>query len=55
VLDSLKQATRQTQKGRYHKTQHAPRILESLDPTKVRRAAPNCDRLFRELLAKLDG
>lgn len=54
VLDSIKEAVRKTKKERYHKTQHAPRILESLDPTKVRKAAPNCDRLFRELLAKID-
>lgn len=55
VLESLNRATRETQKGRYHKTQHAPLILESLDPAKVRAAAPNCDRLFRALLAKLDN
>jgi hypothetical protein len=54
VLESLKQAVKETKKRRYHKTQHAPRILESLDPMKVRRAAPNCDRLCRELLAKID-
>jgi hypothetical protein len=54
VLESLKQAVKETKKQRYHKTQHAPRILGSLDPTKVRKAAPNCDRLFRVLLAKLE-
>ena len=54
VLKCLKQATKKTQKGAYHKTAHAPHILKMLDPTKVRKAAPNCDRLFRELLAKLD-
>jgi hypothetical protein len=53
VLARLKDATRHTQKGSYHKTKHAPHILERLDPTKVRTAAPNCERLFRELLAKL--
>jgi hypothetical protein len=55
VLESIKQATRETKKARYHKTQHAPRILELVDPAKVRAAAPNCDRLFRELQAKIDG
>jgi Domain of unknown function (DUF4276) len=54
VLKCLNDATRETQKGRYHKTRHAPKILEWLDRTKVRAAAPNCERLFRELLAKLD-
>jgi hypothetical protein len=53
VLTRLKDATRHTQKGSYHKTKHAPHILERLDPTKVRNAAPNCERLFREVLAKL--
>lgn len=54
VIESIKRAIRETKKERYHKTQHAPRILESLDSQKVRKVAPNCDRLFRELLAKLD-
>jgi hypothetical protein len=53
VLECLKQATRKTQKGAYHKTGHAPGILASLGHDKVRQAAPNCDRLFQELLAKL--
>ena len=54
VLECLKQATRKTQKGAYHKTAHAPHILASLDPDKVRKAAPECDRLFSEILAELD-
>jgi Domain of unknown function (DUF4276) len=54
VLECLKQATKNTQKGAYHKTAHAPSILASLGSDTVRKAAPNCDRLFRELLAKLD-
>ena len=53
VLSCLKNATRDTLKGPYHKTKHAPHILERLDPTKVRKSAPNCERLFREVLAKL--
>ena len=54
LLESLKQATKKTQKGAYHKTAHAPHILKILDPAKVRKSAPNCERLFRELLRKLD-
>jgi hypothetical protein len=55
LLKCLKQATRKTQKGIYHKTAHAPRILELLDPDKVRKAAPECDRLFREILTEIEN
>ena len=54
VLDSLKEASKKTQKGRYHKTKHAPEILQRIDPTKVRNAAPHCELLFQRLLAGLD-
>lgn len=50
VMSALDSATRKTQKGRYHKIQHGPLILESLDPQKVRARAPHCDRLFETLL-----
>jgi hypothetical protein len=50
VMASLDNASRRTQRGRYHKIQHGPRILESLDPQRVRSRAPHCDRLFEELL-----
>jgi hypothetical protein len=53
VLKCLKQATRKTKKRAYHKTGHAPGILELLDSNKVRKAAPHCDRLFQDLLAKI--
>lgn len=43
---SLKEATRKTSKGEYQKRQHASKLLELLDVTKVREAAPKCDRLF---------
>jgi hypothetical protein len=43
---ALKAATVRTSKGKYHKTRHAPKILEQLDAVKVRRAASHCDRLF---------
>ncbi len=45
----LKTATQDTQKGRYHKTQHAPDLLESVDVGKVRGNAPACARLLRTL------
>lgn len=55
VLKCLKHATRKTQKGPYHKTAHAPRILELLDPDKVRKAASECERLFHEILIELEN
>lgn len=53
LLDGLRNATAKTQKGRYHKTQHAPEILKRLDVGKVRQAAPHCDRLFKILMEKM--
>jgi len=49
----LANATRRTQKGEYHKTRHAPKILERLDVNKVRQAAPHCDRLFITLTQQI--
>jgi hypothetical protein len=51
--DGLKAATKDTLKGKYHKINHAPRLLEVIDPSRVRDAAPNCRRLFDAVLAKL--
>jgi hypothetical protein len=45
--DSLHNATRQSRKkGPYHKTRHAPDILERIRASVVRTKAPACDRLF---------
>jgi hypothetical protein len=49
VFAALMGATSKTQKGEYHKTQHAPAILENLDPERVRARAPHCARLFKTL------
>ncbi len=51
--DGLKEATENTGKGAYHKTKHAPSLLEAIRPNRVREAAPNCDRLFKIVLLKL--
>jgi hypothetical protein len=51
--DGLKAATRDTKKGKYHKINHGPSLLERIDPQRVRDAAPNCRRLFETLLATL--
>jgi hypothetical protein len=53
VMSPLNEATRKTSKGAYHKTKHAPPILQRIDPAKVRKAAPNCERLFAMVLNRL--
>jgi hypothetical protein len=53
LIDGLKAATKDTTKGKYHKTKHAPALLQSIKPTLVRKAAPNCERLFTLVLDKL--
>jgi hypothetical protein len=53
LVDGLKEATRRTWKRAYHKTRHAPDLLERIDPDLVRQAAPHCDRLFATILARL--
>ncbi len=50
---ALANATRDTQKGSYHKIRHGARILELVDPQTVRARAPHCDRLFTIVLGKL--
>ena len=54
VESSLKVATRNTQKGRYHKIHHGPKLLERLDVQKVRNAAYHCNCLFTTLSEKMD-
>ncbi len=51
----LREATRHTQKGSYddHKASHGSKLLERIDPTRVRQAAPNCRKLFETVLARL--
>jgi hypothetical protein len=49
----LKAATRNTQKGEYHKIQHACKLLALLEVDKVREVAPHCDRLFTTLIQKM--
>ena len=55
VVEGLKNATRDTTKGPYHKTKHAPTLLEKIDPGKVQKAAPQCRRLFDVLTRLLDS
>ena len=50
VLSSLRLAII---KGKYHKINHGPKILERLNVHRVRKAAPHCDRLFTTLTEKM--
>ena len=49
VITGLENATRDTQKGKYHKTKHAPQLLSKLNADKVCSVAPSCKRLFDSL------
>jgi hypothetical protein len=55
VLKGIEQAIRQTKKRKYHKTRQAPDLLARIDPSQVRKAAPNCERIFRTLLAACEN
>ena len=46
IYKALEHATTKTQKGPYHKINHAAALLEALDPRVVRTRCPSCDRLF---------
>jgi hypothetical protein len=50
---SLRDASRHTLKGEYHKTRHAWMLLRLIDPEVVRRASLHCERLFTTLQAKM--
>ncbi len=50
---ALIQATRNTQKGEYHKIRHGPKILALVDANKIRPRARHCDRMFTILSNKL--
>jgi hypothetical protein len=46
VFRALEHATRNTQKGEYHKTRHGFDLLERVDPDRLRAASGHADRLF---------
>ena len=50
IYKALEHATTKTQKGPYHKINHAAALLEAIDPRVVRTRCPSCDRLFVTLL-----
>jgi len=49
ITDALEHATKETQKGTYHKIRHGADLLGRLDPARVRKRAKHCDRLFLTL------
>lgn len=53
VMDGLHRATKNTQKGAYHKMRHSPLILERLDADAVAKRAPHCARLLEKLRQEL--
>ena len=55
VLGALEDATRRTQKGRYHKIRHGAKLMGRVDVDRVRRAARHCDRLFRTVAGKMEA
>jgi hypothetical protein len=52
-MDGLHRATRDTQKGAYHKMRHSPLILERLHADTVAKRAPHCARLLEKLRQEL--
>ena len=52
---ALRNATRDTQKGEYHKIKHGAELLRRVDPGVVRAKARHCDRLFTTLSARMAG
>ena len=53
VEDALDRATKQTQKGRYHKIRHAEHLLTKIQPEKVQARCRHCKRLFDTLSAAI--
>ncbi|MDE3181532.1 MAG: DUF4276 family protein [Acidobacteriota bacterium] len=51
----LRNATRNTTKGEYHKGKHAWQLLQRINPAKVRVSAQHCERLFTTLTEKIES
>ena len=52
---TLEQATRNTQKGAYHKIRHASHLLKRMNSQNVRRRCPSCARMFEALDQAISG
>jgi hypothetical protein len=55
LIKALENATRNTQKGSYHKTRHAPDILEQIRLGEVVKGAKSCQRLCSTLVAEIEA
>ena len=55
LAGALTRATRNTQKGEYHKIKHGAKLLARIDPSIVRSKAPYCERLFARLAARIQA
>ena len=55
VEQALKRATRKTQKGAYHKIEHAGDLLELIEPQKAQEKCRHCERLFSVLNRAMAG
>jgi hypothetical protein len=55
VFSSLQHASRNTQKGEYHKTRHGFDLLELIDPNRVRAASIHANRLLGVLERETAG
>ena len=53
VENALQTATAKTKKAEYHKINHGAKILELVNPQKVREAAPHCRKLFEVISGKI--
>ena len=49
VEDALRNATKPTQKGTYHKIKHASELLGRIDPARVQARCRHCKRFFEDL------
>lgn len=54
LTNALKEATRNTQKGKYDKS-HGWDLIGRIDADKARKAAPSCERLFQILITVIQG
>ena len=50
LIHRLGEATKGTQKGRYHKIRHASDLLRRIDASKVKKRCPHCEGLFETLV-----
>jgi len=55
VARALEDATRDTQKGRYHKTQHGSELLRRADQERSQQRCGHCRRLFERLSAVIQA